>query len=92
MYRMQLIAIDEMVVIIPAAVLCQPTVIMMEDGHNIARRSVLPTAMILHTPYLQRRASAVPDTISAAVQAMIAVCLMLMGFDFYVGSPTPPSY
>ena len=82
MYRRQLIAIDEMVVMIPAAVLHHPTVIMMEDGHNIARRSVLPTVMILHTPYLQKRASTVLGTISAVVPAMIAVCLVLIGFNF----------
>jgi len=78
MYRRQLIAIEETVVKIPAAVLHQPTVIMMEDGHKIMRKSVLPSTMISQTPYLQRRASTVPDTISAAAPAMIAVCLVLI--------------
>jgi hypothetical protein len=51
---MQLIAIDDMVVMIPAAMLHQPAVIMavimMEDGHRTTHRSVLPSAMISQTP------------------------------------------
>ena len=92
MYRRQLIAIDEMVVMMPIPVLHQPTVIRMEDGHNIALRSVFPTVIILHTPCLQRRKSTVPGTISAVVQAMIAVCLMLIGFDFRSEHQCPQSY
>jgi hypothetical protein len=67
-----------MVVMIPAAVLHQPTVIMTEDGHNTARRSVLLTATIRQIPNLQRRASTVAATISAAVPAMITVRLVLI--------------
>ena len=81
MYRRQLIAIDETVVMIPAAVLHQPTVIMTEDGHKITRKSVLPGTMISQIPYLQRRVSTTPGTISAATPAMTAVCFVLIGFD-----------
>jgi hypothetical protein len=81
MYRRQMIAIEDKVVMIPAGVLHQPTVIMMEDGHRITRKSVLPTTMILQTPNLQRRPRTVPDTLNAAVPARIAVALALIGFD-----------
>jgi uncharacterized protein YbaP (TraB family) len=73
-----LIATEERVVKIPAAVLHQPTVIMMEDGHKITRKSVLPSTMISQMPNLQRRTSTVLDTISAVPPAMIAVCLVLI--------------
>lgn len=66
---------------IPAAVLHQPTVIMMEEGHNITRRSVFPITMIRHAPNLQRRASTALGAIKAAVPAMIAACLVLIGFN-----------
>ena len=82
MYRRQLIAIDDMVVMIPVAVLHQPTVTMMEDGHRITRRSVLPTSIISQMPYRQRRARIVPETISAAVPATIAVRFVLIQSNF----------
>ena len=82
MYRRQLIAIDEMVVMIPAAVQHQPLVIMMEDGHRITRRSVLPSNIYSQMPYRQRRARTVLDTINATRPAMMAVCLGLIGFQF----------
>jgi hypothetical protein len=81
MYRRQLIAIEEMVVMIPAAVLHQPTVIMMEDGQKITRKLVLPTTMISQMPYRQRRPRTVPETTSAAAPATVAVCLVLIGFN-----------
>ena len=81
MYRRQLIAIDEMVVMIPAAVQHQPIVIMMEDGHRITRRSALPNSMYSQMPYRKSRARAVPDTTNATRPAMMAVCLVLIGFN-----------
>jgi hypothetical protein len=49
---MQFIAIDETVVMIPATVQHQPTVIIMEDGQRITRKSVLPSTIISQMPYL----------------------------------------
>jgi hypothetical protein len=49
-YKMQLIAIEEIVIVIPAGLLRQPTVIMLEDGHRITRTSVLPNSMISQIP------------------------------------------
>src|ERR1700726_3040530 len=61
-YKMQLIPIEEIVIMIPAGVLYQPTEIMMEDGHRITRTSVLPSTMISQMPYSHRRPRTVPHT------------------------------
>jgi hypothetical protein len=63
---------------IPAGVLHHPTVIMMDDGHRIARTSVLPSTIISHIPYCQRRPRAVPHTVKATVLAMIAICFVFI--------------
>ena len=72
-----MIATEEMVVMSPATVVHHPTVSMMDDGHKIRRKSVLPI-IIFQTPYLQRSARTVPDTIIAAAPARITVCLVLI--------------
>jgi len=66
-----------MVVMIPATVLHQPNVSMMEEGHRTMRTSVFPI-MISQMPYLQRRARTVPHTVSDATLATIAVCFALI--------------
>jgi hypothetical protein len=48
MYSKQLIATEDMVVMIPGAVLHQPIVSMTEDGHSMTRRSVWPICIISH--------------------------------------------
>ena len=72
-----MIAIEDMVVMIPATVQSQATVSMIDDGHRTARKSVFPI-MTSQIPYLKRRARTVPHTVSEAAPAIIAVCLVLM--------------
>lgn len=70
-------AMEEIVVMIPEGVLYQPSVIMMEDGHRIPLKSVLPS-MISQIPYLERRPRTIPHIVSATALATIAVCLVLI--------------
>jgi hypothetical protein len=71
MYSRQLMAIEDMVVMIPGMVQHQPTVSMTDDGHNTSRRRVL-------IPRFQRRYRIAPDVTNPITPATNAVFLTVI--------------
>jgi hypothetical protein len=85
-YNRQLIATEDMVVMIPGTVLHQPEVSMTEDGHNTTRKSVLPIVMRCHTPQRQSRTNTIADTINPTVPPITAVPRTVIEFQPPMGN------